>query len=902
MDNIRSVLSIVLGKIPAREILTGKLHYDDITRDTFVKVSSYYVKNYSNDELENLFFYMVNEYEEQADYLRGYTKKNYHESPSFSIFDAILIFSASVLAERDGNPECQYEHLLRWRMTSHELDEDVFCTAYLAFKDLNGKNFNRKFIWNPVISHNNVYLKSILSQGMADNHFHLKGSAPQFPLSWISLMNNVTSSRFRRLLEDYAQKRLSTTYYIGEEEEHLYVSYLKAALIRIYLYVKITNRNFYVRFLHGNDKEYNDKVEQFVFNRLNSPSDIVDYRDIIQDNIMLCRHNRDNKTMLDYMLLEEGMYEDKHVNGILAGERWFMYKMYQFIYSKNEHFKRYFNYFYAYPVIKEKIRAELVQTNKNIGFDNFALYEKRKDDFIEGTAYEQHYIKMAIEGTLTNQRIRSLEVRIAPKYTAQEDCEYIRKFDKYVGENKGKRKELQKKFFYVFHFIKERDSAKILESDIYCRHKTKRDKLHKQARAIAVFRETYTKEAKRLRGIDACAKEIGCRPEVFSHTYRYLKNHKAGKSAEQIPQLNLTYHIGEDYLDVVDGLRAIEEAVRFLRLDCGSRMGHALALGINVEEYYSVKRNKILISQQDYLDNLVWIYYRIKKFELHNYNELLLAIEQQFNKYFWQIYGSNISNEGYLNPVMDRAKKFFREKNEAISIGYSSRQFKFGLPEYYSAWKLRGDNPECYINGYFREMEGDSAWNQYAVNREYPKEYNIRYTPECAFIYHLYHYSSQVKKEGAKVIEVEINYTMVQCIKEIQREMQKWIGRIGIGIECNPSSNYFIGTFERYDEHPIFKFYNYGLVTDPKLLDECPQLSVSINTDDQGVFSTYLENEYALLALALEKKKDIKGQCEYKRTMIYAWLDNIRRLGLNMSFANEEEDMYKAEEDKNSYK
>ena len=34
------------------------------------------------------------------------------------------------------------------------------------------------------------------------------------------------------------------------------------------------------------------------------------------------------------------------------------------------------------------------------------------------------------------------------------------------------------------------------------------------------------------------------------------------------------------------------------------------------------------------------------------------------------------------------------------------------------------------------------------------------------------------------------------------------------------------------------------------------QLSVSINTDDQGVFDTLLENEYALMALALKKKKD----------------------------------------------
>lgn len=30
--------------------------------------------------------------------------------------------------------------------------------------------------------------------------------------------------------------------------------------------------------------------------------------------------------------------------------------------------------------------------------------------------------------------------------------------------------------------------------------------------------------------------------------------------------------------------------------------------------------------------------------------------------------------------------------------------------------------------------------------------------------------------------------------------MQFWISKLGIGIEVNPSSNFFIGTFDRYDK------------------------------------------------------------------------------------------------------
>ena len=61
-------------------------------------------------------------------------------------------------------------------------------------------------------------------------------------------------------------------------------------------------------------------------------------------------------------------------------------------------------------------------------------------------------------------------------------------------------------------------------------------------------------------------------------------------------------------------------------------------------------------------------------------------------------------------------------------------------------------------------------------------------------------------------------------------------------------------------------------------------LSVSINTNDQGVFDTLLENGYALMALALEKAKDNAGNRMYDIEDIYEWLGYVRRMGLEQSF------------------
>lgn len=120
------------------------------------------------------------------------------------------------------------------------------------------------------------------------------------------------------------------------------------------------------------------------------------------------------------------------------------------------------------------------------------------------------------------------------------------------------------------------------------------------------MREWYPEIGKRILGIDAASNEIGCRPEVFGRYFRLLKHHISvyyeADGMHKMPQLKSTYHVGEDFLDLADGLRAIDEMIHFLNFDCGDRMGHALALGVNAKEWYQSKRNTIILSAQ-----IIWI-------------------------------------------------------------------------------------------------------------------------------------------------------------------------------------------------------------------------------------------------------------------------------------------------------
>lgn len=586
---------------------------------------------------------------------------------------------------------------------------------------------------------------------------------------------------------------------------------------------------------------------------------------------------------------------------VLGGERWFEYRMLKCILSGDKLFNRKeYNLFYAYLRIKNEIRSELVQVNDMVGFENFQIYQDRKDWFSHTGDYlisEGMLARMAVRGVLSNPAVKSLEARISPSKSAYENALNIREYDRAIIRETNEKKELlydinkiksnstcrlsectvseddlRKRFYYVYHFPKNSDT----QSDWFAmeyRHYEFRRNLQKKAEEILKFRQYYPELAKRVLGIDACAQEIGCRPEVFARTFRVLKNYISPFSMQgqpdELPQLKITYHVGEDFLDVTDGLRAIDEAIRFLRLDCGDRLGHAIALGINAKAWYQFKGYYITLPLHDYLDNVVWLHHALTKYRITGMDVLKTWLEEEFSHYFSYIYQIRNSGMGISNSFMERQERG-----------------KFDINVYYLSWLLRGDHPAMYSSGRYVEAKGKvDPWERYSANEEKMRNDDIRKIPEVAFLYYMYHYDKQVRTRGSEIETKSIPNIYIEGVLQVQKAMRERIVRRGISIETNPSSNFYISTFREYREHPIKTFYNLGLTKNEQELMECPQMNVSINTDDNGVFSTRLEIEYALLARAMEdENSDSLGRSGYKREFVYQWLDNIREMGLRQSF------------------
>lgn len=940
MDNIRNVIKILFRGVSSSEILSDNIDFNNITKENFLSWTNAYINQYSNNELANLFSFLVTQFEWHNNKMRNQLITNINRG--VNVFDSLVLFGDAVLTEEDGMPVCTYENLLRWRNITIELGEDIFITSHLAYHDMLNNKLRKNFFWPPVIGHNNKSLNRLLDKGVAENHFHLKGSAPLFHLSWISMMNNPSASIFRQVLKKYDSNRLhmNINYNINYTEQSLYMQFLQAALIRLCLFAYIKECPFHIydncinyadiksslkeEYMEQNNSLYKDDDLVYIDNIKNQFKTKYEYYDIqcyimyrdvkklLSDVSELENHLLEISSIvesmqinyapkeLDYTLCEKYLISNRnnHLNEVINGERWFLYTIFTKIYSQDRSIECYIKWFYAYLVIKENIRSEMIQVNGNVGFDNFLKYQDRKEEFIITPQYENVYLRMAVRDTIFNQNIKRLEARITPKDTAEKIMKSINKYDKIISYYES---DIISRYFYVVHFIKAEDEEFNLdylkthsnyefnELKNQYRHYSKRNEIKKQAYALMKFRKQYGSLAERIKGIDASSSEIVCRPEVFAQVFRYLRgitidyvDNDTGESV-QVSDLSITYHVGEDFLDVIDGLRAIDEAVVFLNMRCGDRLGHALALGVDVKEWYTSKSNYILISQMDYLDNIVWLYSKIREYSINGYEDILQYIERKYDEYFRVIY-KNYMCEDDERKIIKKAREYYKQNN--IGNVYKTSDLNFSIDTYYNSWKIRGDNPENYKDGYFSigNNFNNTEWDEYAINKKFPKNYMMRYNSEEAYLYYLYHYNREVKQEGNKKKEIKVHPRLIEAVAEVQKNMQYEIARRGIGIETNPSSNALIGTFKRYDKHPILGWYNNGLAIKHEDVLRVPQLQVSINTDDQGVFATYIKNEYAYLALALEKLKDADNKPLYSRTLIYEWLDNVRLMGLAQTF------------------
>lgn len=777
-----------------------------------------------------------------------------------AVYCALYEYAKKVLVMKGNSPVCRLDNVLGWNSISKRLGQDLFTTAWLAWKD--GEDYvsyKRKFAWPAILKTDDRKLETIFEKGLAENHFHLHGSTQSFALSWACLMNHPESLGKYFGKNSYFMENLDAGVSKGVMDNHMpwkeKMAY--AAMIRALLFARcagiLDSREVWEEFKN--------------FDRMPLPSKIKQQTESLrmEYGAHFLQKSR-KKVCLDYAnssyfyQIDEGA-----VNRLLAGERSFLYHCFR-LQFESELTLQESSLLYLYILVKSQFRSELIQVNKRTGFTNFARHQDRKNMFFgEREEYWTEAQRLSVGAAMKENHLVSLEARIMPRETAAQMRKEIRGLDSRIRMAVGKKGNMP---HYVIHFPKKKFALKEFKGREYLllpRNWKVREGAKKKAKALVRYLQYLEEERARVYGIDACSLEIGCRPEAFATEFRYIRKYGIkkrkylrGEEAENCPDtLGITYHAGEDFLDIIDGLRAIDESISFLQMEKGDRIGHALALGIEPERYYRRKRRNVYLAKQDYLDNLVWMLYRSLELNVVIDVNHRAKMQEDARRVLMEIYYGEGSSSG--RDMVNR---------QPVEM----------LDMYYDSWKLRGDHPDLYKTGGYKKEISLSSWEYDSCKegRAFPSNY--RNNEMIAGLYYRYHFDGEAKERGLEPECYEVADWYVALVKEFQIALRKEMAKRGIAVECNPTSNVLIGTFGSYDRHPI-------LTLNDCRLDELSKkvhIQVSVNTDDIGVFDTSLEHEYALLLCAICRARHREGN--YNDDAVYEYLDYLRENGIRMSF------------------
>lgn len=842
MHKERTELNILFHRILPERVLEWIREGHTIREEKFI--NSHYTKFSTMDMQE----YSAEEIAIRYDAM----SEKIHHFKETGIFHLLSLYAEDVLQLNGDTPVCKLNKILNWNTISKNLGQDLFTTAWMAYHDLERYRCTRKqqtFAWPSVLKTDDKRLTYLFQKGLAENHYHLHGSTQSFSISWACIMNHPEDAEY--IFDKNYEENLSHS--LLKSSKDIMMDWPKrmryAAFIRMLLFKRCLGQ------LSSTD--VSEKFAEFDILPL------VEYINTEVDTLRFLYGYKFNQPIrgrrcLDYAITDFFYnVDEKSHNRLLTGERNFLYQCFIKIYSGEfTYFEE--SLFYVYILIKSNFRSEMIQNNDKVGFSNFSDYQRRKNQVYE--KYDEYWTeaqRLSVCVAVDENNVESLEVRIMPNTKFEKIHCTVNDIDmksNFAIEN------VNEKFFYVIHFPKGKFSKKefagkdsLVPRNVYVRRRTKN-----AAIALAKYFENHPYEKQRIYGIDACSQEIGCRPEIFATEFRYLRECSKIQQEqpwykdewEQNKELGITYHVGEDFLDILDGLRAIDEAILFLQMKKGDRLGHAIALGIDAEKYYNFKRRSIYLTKQDCLDNYIWILYRSI--------ELGICIDPR-----------------YRTILKRKARLLLHDIFPKLVNKYADN-----LDLYYYSWKLRGDNPSLYESGKYSydQIKGmiHTYYNSMKIKDDELEYY--RGNEGIASYLYFYHYNSETKENGLIPEEIVVEDWYIALVQQLQKAMQHEIAKKGLVIECNPTSNLRISPIQEYKEHPILVFNNTFLEQDT----QNPHLCVTINTDDIGVFDTSLENEYALMYEAICGKRHLEGNMD--DYAVEQYLDYIRNNGLVMAF------------------
>lgn len=351
------------------------------------------------------------------------------------------------------------------------------------------------------------------------------------------------------------------------------------------------------------------------------------------------------------------------------------------------------------------------------------------------------------------------------------------------------------------------------------------------AMALAGLLDAYPRMLERVRGVDLCTDELAIPLWVVRPLVQHVV--RAGeRAAARLHRLDgrlapgplrVTVHAGEDFVHLLGGIRRVDEAVERLGLGEGSRIGHAVALGVDVRDW-AARTGRLYLPRGQRLLDLLWARRVVRRIPA-DLASWLPWIDRELVRLGCELFGTRVPAElierwwdALYDPLFLRAA---------------------GFPD--------GPHPR---SGYGSEADGEAS----------SLGLIFRWLTDRRLFERMQH---------PEPIELA---SEVPLVVALQAHVRGILGTRGIAVEINPSSNLLIGNLGDLGAHPLWR-----LCPPPGIPSDAPSVRVCIGSDDPITFATSLPEEYQLLADALTGA-GIAGPD------VDAWLDAARQCGLTTRF------------------
>lgn len=454
------------------------------------------------------------------------------------------------------------------------------------------------------------------------------------------------------------------------------------------------------------------------------------------------------------------------------------------------------------------ILNEFIQLNRhnecNKGFSPF----NKTSSLTRVGVDSPHYYKSVFMSILRVSQAgvkNSIEVRLTPESVVAKGVKLMRLWQECCQQAK---RTPAPQLIMVGHFIKEKPSEQSRTSTFtFPDHSKLCLKCIRQADKLATFAKTVGARNKVPVGVDAANSEQNAPAEVFAPAFRHFE-HCANLSYK-------TFHCGEDFLHLVSGIRAVSDAVNFLDLKNGNRVGHATAIGIAPKLWVQSMPSYIVIPRGEWLLNLIFAR-----------NELTPTISNN-------LYG--IEDEAIRQAsVIFSASNLSSIDIHTLTHFYHARHL---LPQVVHRWLRRIHIP---MHTLFLRNEMSLV-----------EAYESKRGKLGLMILDSWHYDKEVKKRASELIEVKTDTIPIRCLIELQQSVQRTLKQRNVIIECPLVSNLRISQYVHVEQHHLLRWLGIG----ENIYEGDEKMDVCLGSDDPGIFVTDIQNEYHHLYNLLENSE-----------------------------------------------